>query len=97
VAKYTSGIDDLKNIAISRLFLDNFYHIKAYWIMLGEKIAQLALLFGADDLDGTIMEEKITHSAGALSGSALTKNELINLIKKAGKIPVERDSFYNPI
>jgi aminodeoxyfutalosine synthase len=94
---YTSGLDDLKTIAISRLFLDNFPHIKAYWIMLGEKIAQLALMFGADDLDGTIIEEKITHSAGALSGTALTKKELINLIEKAGKIPIERDSFYNPI
>ncbi len=96
-AKYTSGIDDLKTIAVSRLFLDNFPHIKAYWIMLGEKIAQLALMFGADDLDGTIIEEKITHSAGALSGVALTKSELINLIEKAGKVPVERDSYYRPI
>ena len=96
-ACYTSGIDDLKTIAISRLFLDNFPHIKAYWIMLGEKIAQLALMFGADDLDGTIIEEKITRSAGALSGKAMTKSELINLIEKAGKVPVERDSFYNPV
>lgn len=96
-AKYTSGIDDLKTIAISRLFLDNFAHIKAYWIMLGEKIAQVALMFGADDLDGTIIEEKITHAAGALSGVAMTKDELINLIQKAGKVPVERDSFYNPV
>ncbi|GBE05009.1 aminodeoxyfutalosine synthase [bacterium BMS3Abin10] len=96
-AQYTSGIDDLKTIAVSRLFLDNFPHIKAYWIMLGEKIAQLALLFGADDLDGTIVEEKITHSAGALSGSAMTKSELIHLIKKAGRTPVERDSYYNPL
>lgn len=96
-ANYTSGVDDLKTIAISRLFLDNVPHIKAYWIMLGEKIAQLALMFGADDLDGTIIEEKITHSAGALSGSALTKGQLINLIKKAGKVPVERDSFYRPL
>ncbi len=95
--RYTSGIDDLKTIAISRLFLDNFSHIKAYWIMLGEKIAQLALLFGADDLDGTIIEEKITHSAGALSGEAMTKAQLINLIEKAGKVPVERDSFYRPV
>jgi len=94
---YTSGIDDLKTIAISRLFLDNFLHIKAYWIVLGEKIAQLALLFGADDLDGTIIEEKITHSAGALSGQAMTRGQLINLIKKTGKIPIERDSFYNTI
>jgi aminodeoxyfutalosine synthase len=65
--------------------------------MLGEKIAQLALMFGADDLDGTIIEEKITHSAGALSEKAMTRDELINLIKKAGKVPVERDSFYKPI
>ncbi len=94
---YTSGIDDIKTIAISRLFLDNFQHIKAYWVMLGEKIAQLALLFGADDLDGTIIEEKITRSAGALSGSAMTRAELVNIIEKTGKTPVERDSFYNPV
>ena len=65
--------------------------------MLGEKIAQLALMFGADDLDGTVIDERITHSAGALSGKGITRAELINLIKKAGKIPVERDSFYNPV
>lgn len=94
---YTSGIDDIKTIAISRLFLDNFPHIKAYWIMLGEKIAQLALFFGADDLDGTIIEERITHSAGALSGNSLTKTELLTLIQAAGKNPVERDSFYRPV
>lgn len=94
---YTSGIDDIKTIAVSRLFLDNFSHIKAYWVMLGEKIAQLALMFGADDLDGTIIEEKITRSAGALSGSAMSKAELVHLIKKAGRTPVERDSFYQPV
>ncbi|MBI4689607.1 MAG: aminofutalosine synthase MqnE [Nitrospirae bacterium] len=91
---YSSGIDDLKTIAVSRLVLDNFDHIKAYWIMLGEKLSQIALLFGADDIDGTIIDEKITHSAGALSGKAMTVEQLKNLIKKAGKIPVERDSFY---
>lgn len=94
-AKYTSGTDDLMTIAVSRLFLDNFPHIKAYWIMLGEKIAQLALLFGADDLDGTIIEEKITHSAGALSAHAMSRAALVNLIEKAGRVAVERDSFYN--
>jgi aminodeoxyfutalosine synthase len=94
---YSSGIDDLKTIAVSRLMLDNFPHITAYWIMLGEKIAQLALLFGADDLGGTIIEEKITHSAGALSSESMTPEELIHLIKMAGKVPVERDSFYNPV
>ncbi|MBC8414514.1 aminofutalosine synthase MqnE [bacterium] len=96
-AAYTSGIDDIKTIAISRLFLDNFDHIKAYWIMLGKKIAQLALTFGADDLDGTIIEEKITQSARALSGMAMTQTELVNMIEKAGKVAVERDSFYKPI
>ncbi len=96
-AVYTSGLDDIKTIAVSRLFLDNFDHIKAYWIMLGQKIAQLALMFGADDLDGTIIEEKITHSAGGLSGVAMTRNQLTNLIQKAGKVPVERDSFYNRV
>lgn len=94
---YTSGLDDLRTIAISRLYLDNFAHIKAYWVMLGEKISQLALKFGADDMDGTIIEEKITHSAGALSSKGLTANQLINMIKKAGKIPVERDSFYRTV
>lgn len=94
---YSSGIDDLKTISISRLFLDNFTHIKAYWIMLGEKVAQMALLFGADDLDGTVVEEKITHAAGAMSGQALTKEEMEDLIRKAGKTPVERDAFYNPV
>jgi aminodeoxyfutalosine synthase len=94
---YSSGIDDLKTIAISRLVLDNFDHIKAYWIMLGEKISQVALLFGADDLDGTIIEEKITHSAGAMSEEGMTKDKLIYLIKKTGKTPVERDAFYNTI
>ncbi|MCX8034084.1 MAG: aminofutalosine synthase MqnE [Thermodesulfovibrio sp.] len=92
---YPSGIDDLKTIAISRLVLDNIPHIKSYWIMLGEKLAQLALLFGADCLEGTIIEEKIAHSAGARSKKGNTVEELVHLIREAGKIPVERDSFYN--
>lgn len=94
---YSSGIDDLKTIAVSRLVLDNFDHIKAYWIMLGEKVAQLSLLFGADDLDGTIIEEKITHSAGAMSSERLTRGELVTLIEKTGKDPVERDAFYRAV
>ena len=94
---YTSGLDDLKAIAVSRLYLDNFQHIKAYWVMLGEKISQLALKFGADDIDGTVIEEKITHSAGCLTGEHLTAEQLSELIRKAGKIPVERDSFYRKV
>jgi len=95
--KPPSGIDDLMTIAISRIVFDNIPHIKAYWIMLGEKLSQVALLYGADDLEGTVIEEKITHSAGANTSEKLTKEEFIYLIKKAGKIPVERDSTYNII
>lgn len=93
----TTGFDDLKNIAIARLMLDNFDHIKAYWVMIGEKLAQTALFFGADDLDGTIIEERITHTAGATSAKGLTKNQMIRLITSAGFEPMERDSFYNEI
>ncbi|MFH1060415.1 MAG: aminofutalosine synthase MqnE [Pseudomonadota bacterium] len=91
----TSGLDDLRVIAASRLILDNFPHIKAYWVMLGEKLAQVALSFGADDLDGTIVEERITHMAGATSAKGLTENELRRMIRAAGYRPARRDSFYN--
>ncbi len=94
---YTTGVDDLKTIAVSRLFLDNIKNIKAYWVMLTEKIAQVALSFGANDLDGTVVKEKITHFAEALSKEGLSIDEIIYLIKKADKIPVERDSFYNEL
>jgi len=94
---YSSGIDDLKTIAVSRLVLDNFDHIKAYWIMLGEKVSQVALLFGADDIDGTIVEEKITHSAGGLTEGVMTRDDLITLIRKAGKTPVERNGLYKEL
>ncbi len=93
--KETTGLDDLKTLAISRIFLDNFAHIKAFWIMLGEKMAQVSLNFGVDDIDGTVVEEKITHSAGAATAEEMTKDEIINLIKKADKIPIERDTLYN--
>ncbi len=95
--KGTSGLDDLMTLAIARIFLDNFDHIKAYWIMLGEKIAQVSLAFGVNDLDGTVVEEKIGHDAGADSPQSLTKEGIIRLIRKAGKVPVERDTLYHPI
>ena len=95
--KGTSGLDDLKTLAIARIFLDNFSHIKAYWIMLGEKIAQVSLAFGVNDLDGTVIEEKIGHDAGANSPQSQTKEGIIRLIRKAGKVPVERDTLYHPI
>ncbi|WP_293447840.1 aminofutalosine synthase MqnE [Persephonella sp.] len=95
ITEHTHGVDDLKTIAVSRLILDNIPHIKAYWVMVGEKIAQTALNFGADDMDGTVMEEKIAHFAGAKSPTQQQKEKLIRLIKEAGKIPVERDTLYN--
>jgi aminodeoxyfutalosine synthase len=94
---YSSGLDDLRTTAVSRLVLDNFDHIKSYWIMLGEKVSQVALLFGADDIDGTIIEEKITKSAGGRTSGVMTRDDLINLIRSAGKTPVERDGFYNVV
>lgn len=91
----TSGINDLKNIAVSRLMLDNFPHIKAYWVMVGPKLAQVALAFGADDMDGTVKEEVITHMAGAETEQALGHKTLIRLIHEAGRQPVQRDTLYN--
>ena len=93
----TTGIDDLKNIAVARLYLDNFPHIKAYWVMIGPKLAQVALSFGADDMDGTVKEEVITHMAGADTDQAIGSTTLVRLIKEAGRIPVERDTLYNVI
>jgi len=96
-AKGVGGVDALKTLAISRLYLDNFQHIKAYWVMLGLKIAQTALCFGVNDLDGTVVEEKIGHDAGADSPQALDKAGIIQLIRKAGRVPVERDTLYNEL
>ncbi|MBW2506458.1 MAG: aminofutalosine synthase MqnE [Deltaproteobacteria bacterium] len=93
----TSGIDDLKNIAVARCFLDNFPHIKAYWVMIGQKLSQIALSFGADDVDGTVKEEIITHMAGAETEQAMSRDQLLRLIKEAGRTPVERDTLYNVI
>jgi aminodeoxyfutalosine synthase len=93
----TTGIDDLKNIAVARLMLDNFPHIKAYWVMIGPKLAQVALSFGADDMDGTVKEEVITHMAGAETEQAMGHKTLIRLIKEAGRVPVQRDTLYNVI
>lgn len=92
---YTTGFDDLKTLAISRLMLDNFDHIKAYWVMLGEKIAQVSLNFGVDDLDGTVVEERITRAAGGTTDGSITKGEIVHLIRQAGRTPVERDTVYN--
>src|SRR5579871_6220797 len=96
IAKPT-GLMDLKTMAVSRLMLDNFPHIKAYWIMLGIKTAQVSLNFGADDIDGTVVHEKIYHDAGSLSPQELTVAELRRQIEEAGRIPRERDTLYHEV
>jgi aminodeoxyfutalosine synthase len=92
-----TGYADLRNIAVARLLLDNFDHIKAYWIMLSPSIAQIALRFGANDLDGTVVEEKIYHDAGAKTSEFTPRAELERLIRAAGRVPVERDTLYRPV
>lgn len=93
----TTGMLDLKQIAIGRMVLDNFPHVKAYWQMLGPKIAQIALRFGADDIDGTVVEEKIYHDAGATTPQGMRRSDLERLIREAGRQPVERDTMYRPV
>lgn len=93
----TTGFTDLKNIAVSRLLLDNIEHIKAYWVMMTPKIAQIALRFGADDIDGTVVQEKIYHDAGATTDQSMRRGELLRLIREAGREPVERDTLYRPV
>jgi aminodeoxyfutalosine synthase len=93
----TTGFADIKNIAAARLMLDNIPHIKAYWVMMTPRIAQIALRFGADDIDGTIVEERIYHDAGATTTQGLRRAELLHLIRKAGRVPVERDTLYRPV
>lgn len=92
-----TAADDLKTVAAARLILDNVPHIKAYWVMITPALAQVAMCFGADDLDGTVIEERITHSAGARTPKGLGRHEIRHLIEAAGFLPVERDAFYNPV
>src|SRR5262249_33276294 len=92
-----TGLMDLKTMAVSRLLLDNFPHIKAYWVMLGIKTAQIALSFGADDLDGTVVHEKIYHDAGSDVPQELTVAEIRRLSEEAGRVPVERDTLYREV
>jgi aminodeoxyfutalosine synthase len=92
-----SALDELREIAVGRLMLDNIAHVKAYWIMLTIPIAQLALSFGADDVDGTVVEEHIYHDAGAETPQEVQRHELVRWIRDAGRIPVERDTLYNVV
>lgn len=92
-----TGFDDLKMLAVGRIVLDNFRHIKAFWINVGLKLAQVSLAFGVNDLDGTVVEERISHAAGVDTGQELSKAELAHVIRAAGRIPVERDTLYNVV
>jgi len=92
-----TGVMDLRVMAISRLMLDNFPHVKAYWVMLGIKTAQVALSYGADDLDGTVVHEKIYHDAGSDSPQELSVADIRRLIEEAGRVPVERDTLYREV
>jgi aminodeoxyfutalosine synthase len=97
VSKPPTGFDSLRTLAVSRIYLDNFPHITAYWVGLGLKLAQVALSFGADDIHGTIIEEHIFHMAGATSPQLQTEADMIKAIREAGRTPVQRDTFYQPI
>src|SRR6204780_2654313 len=93
----STGMTDMKQIAVSRLLLDNFAHIKSYWQMVTPKMAQISLRFGADDIDGTVIEEKIYHDAGAKTPQGLRRQDLMRLITEAGRVPFERDTLYRPV
>jgi aminodeoxyfutalosine synthase len=95
--KKPNALCDLRTMALARLMLDNFDHVKAYWIMLGEQTAQIALSYGADDLDGTVVHELIYHDAGAKTPEGLTVDRLHRLIEEAGRVPVERDTLYRRV
>ncbi|MFN0242516.1 MAG: aminofutalosine synthase MqnE [Planctomycetota bacterium] len=92
-----TALDELREIAVGRLMLDNIPHIKAYWILMDVPIAQLALAYGADDVDGTVVEEKIYHEAGATTPQRVKRAELVQWIRDAGRVPVERDTLYNVV
>lgn len=95
--RHTTGVDDLRNLAVSRLVLDNFPHIKGYWIMITPELTQVALSAGISDIDGTIKDEKIAHASGAVTEAGMTEEELVRLVKDAGRVPVRRDALYNEL
>ena len=94
---FTTGLDDLRNLAVARLMLDNFPHIKGYWIMITPELTQVSLSAGVSDIDGTIKAEKIAHASGAVTEEGMTEAELLQLIRDAGRVPVRRDALYNEL
>lgn len=95
--EFTTALDDLRNLAVARVYLDNFPHVKGYWATLTPEIAQASLSWGVDDLDGTLIEERIVHAAGAPTAVSMTEEELAEIVRRAGRLPVERDALYNEI
>lgn len=96
-SEHTTGFDDLRNLAVARLILDNFPHIKGYWIMITPELTQVALSAGVSDIDGTIKEERIAHASGAVTEKGMTEEELIKLVRDAGRVAVRRDALYNEL
>ena len=95
--EFTTGLDDLRNLAVARLYLDNFQHVKGYWVMISSDLVQVSLDWGVSDIDGTIIHESIAHAAGATSSLGMAKESMADLIRRAGRIPVERDALYNEL
>lgn len=94
---FTTGLDDLRNLAVARIYLDNFPHIKGYWVMIGSELTQVSLDWGVSDIDGTIQEEHIAHAAGATSPMALSQAGMVRMIQDAGRLPVLRDAYYHDL
>ncbi len=95
--RFTTGLDDLRNLAVSRLMLDNFPHIKGYWIMITPELTQVTLSAGVSDIDGTIKDERIAHASGAVTEQGMTESELVRLVQDAGRVPVRRDALYREL
>jgi aminodeoxyfutalosine synthase len=95
--EFTTGLDDLRNLAVARIMLDNFPHIKGYWIMITPELTQITLAAGVSDIDGTIKDERIAHASGAITEQGMSEDELVRLIKDAGRMPVRRDALYNEL
>jgi aminodeoxyfutalosine synthase len=95
--EFTTGIDDLRNLAVSRIYLDNFQHVKGYWVMISSDLVQVGLDWGVSDVDGTIIEEHIAHAAGATSPLGLTRDKMVDMISRAGRVAVERNAYYDEL
>jgi aminodeoxyfutalosine synthase len=96
-SEFTTGLDDLRNLAVARIMLDNFPHVKGYWVMITPELTQVTLSAGVSDIDGTIKDERIAHASGAVTEQGMTETELVQLIKDAGRTPVRRDALYNEL